>query len=94
MSVHSKVYTVRMEMNATAFRKSLFRTLDRALEGEPLFVTYKGARVHIVPTKKTSKLARLVKHDTIVGDDESIMGPHAEVMRLWEEKWKKRGKLD
>ena len=83
-----------MEMNATQFRKSLFQTLERALKGEPVSVTYKGARLHVVPAKKTSKLARLVKHDAIVSDDDSIMGPHTEVMRLWEEKWEKRGKLD
>ena len=84
-----------MEMNATEFRKTLFQTLERALEGEPVLITYKGSRLQVVPAKrKTSKLARLVKHDTIVGDDDSINGPHRELLRLWEEKWDKRGKLD
>jgi antitoxin (DNA-binding transcriptional repressor) of toxin-antitoxin stability system len=83
-----------MEMNATAFRKSLFQTLDRALEGEPVSVTYKGARLRLVPSKKTSKLARATKGDALMVDPDSIIGPQWEVLRLWEEKWAKRGKLD
>jgi antitoxin (DNA-binding transcriptional repressor) of toxin-antitoxin stability system len=84
-----------MEMNATAFRKSLFQTLDRALEGEPVSVTYKGARLRVVPAKKrVSKLSRAVEHDTMLVPWESIIGPDPEIMRLWEEKWDKKGTLD
>jgi len=90
VSVHSEVYTVHMEMNATQFRKSLFQTLERALEGEPVSITYKGARLRVVPTKKISKLARAVRlDDVMLVPWESIIGPDQDLMRELDEKFSK-----
>ena len=82
-----------MELNATEFRKSLFQTLERALEGEPVSVTYKGARLRLVPAKKVSKLSRAVKRDTLLVDPDSIIGPDPEMMRILEERWERNAKL-
>jgi len=86
------MYTVHMEMNATQFRKSLFQTLERALEGEPVSVTYKGARLSVVPAKKTSKLARATKGDALMVDPDSIVGSDPELIRYLETKWAADGK--
>jgi len=84
------VYTVHMEINATQFRKSLFQTLERALEGEPVSITYKGARLRVVPAKKISKLARAVRRDDVMLVPwESIIGSDPDLMRELDEKYSK-----
>lgn len=77
-----------MDMNATEFRKTLFRTLDQAIAGAPVSVTYKGERIRLVlATTGGSKLARAVRRDALVADPDSIVGPDPELMRSLKKKW-------
>ncbi len=71
-----------MAITASDLRKNIYRLLDRVAEdGRPLTVIRKGAPLKICRVEPSSKLARLVKHDCIKGDPQSLV--HLD----WENEW-------
>jgi antitoxin (DNA-binding transcriptional repressor) of toxin-antitoxin stability system len=76
-----------MEMNATEFRRTLFQTLDRAIQGEPVAITYKKARLRLVAGDGGAKLARAVRRNALVVDPDSIIRSDVELMRDFEQQW-------
>ena len=76
-----------MELNATEFRKSLFQTLDRVLQGDPVAITYKGARLRLVASEGGSKLARAVRRNALLVDPDSIVRSDADLMRELDAAW-------
>ena len=77
-----------MELTATDFRKHLFRTLERALEGESVEIVYKGARLRLSPPTN-SKLARAVQRPTLLVPPESIVESDFELMAELQANWQK-----
>lgn len=75
--------------SATLFRQTLFPTLDRALAGENVEISYKGSTVRLVARNKTSKLARARKRNAIAGDPDSLTSASASLMKTFEEEWRK-----
>ena len=78
-----------MELNATDFRKNLFQVLDRALQGEPVEIIYKGSRLRLDSPPGKSKLARAVRRHALLVEPQSIVESDAALMadleRSWEE---------
>jgi hypothetical protein len=62
-------------LSLTALRKRLYEVVDRVLEtGVPAVAERRGRRVLIVPEERTSsKLARLKKRSSIVGDPDDLV---------------------
>jgi len=80
-----------MTLSVTEFRKNLFQALDRAFQGEPVEVLYHGRKLRLVPEEVPSKLARLVKRDTLTIPanqlEEAITNVNQEAMVEWEREW-------
>jgi antitoxin (DNA-binding transcriptional repressor) of toxin-antitoxin stability system len=76
-----------MPVTATALRKSLFDSLDRALKGDPVTVTYKGAELQIVAQHSDSKLARAVRRNAIVGDPDDLIHSDRDLLNDLEQQW-------
>jgi hypothetical protein len=71
-----------MRVSASVPRGNIYRLLDEVIaKQEPLQVEHKGQLLEIIPKASAGKLARLVKHDCLVGDPESIV--HVD----WSGKW-------
>lgn len=82
-----------MKCTATQLRKNLFAALDKAADGEPIEITYKGSKFLLEADLRGSKLARLEPHpDFFLVDPESIIYTDPELMAdmeaAWEEDWK------
>lgn len=77
-----------MKLTATEFRKSLFPLLEKALHGESVEVSYKGATVKLVPSQSSSKLARAKRQHALVCDPESIVHSDKELMAEMEAEWR------
>ena len=75
-----------MAVTATQLRKQLFRTLDRALQGETIEITYKGATI-LLKTTGASKLARAVRRPTILVNPDELVESDANLMTELEQKW-------
>ena len=72
-----------MVLTASALRKDIYRLLDRvAEEGRPLTITRKGHQLKITPDAPVSKLSRLVPHDCMTVDPESL------VHQDWSGEWR------
>lgn len=72
-----------MTVTASQLRGNIYRLLDQVAEtGDPLLISRHGHVLKIVPVCSGSKLARLVKHDCIVGDPESL------VHHDWSSEWR------
>jgi hypothetical protein len=68
------VHGENMIISATKLRQNLYRILDEVLDsGIPVKINRKGEILKIVPEKKKSKFEKLVEHNTIIGDPESII---------------------
>ena len=82
-----------MKCTATQLRKNLFAALEKAADGEPIEITYKGQKFVLEADLRGSKLARLEPHpdfflvdpDSIIYTDPKLM---AEMQAAWEEDWK------
>ena len=73
-----------MRITASRLRENVYNILDEALEsGVPVEVMRKGRILRIIPERKPSKLSRLKKRDSLVGDPESIV--HMDWLKLWSE---------
>jgi len=70
-------------MKATQFRKSLFRTLDKAARtGKPVEVESKGRRFRIIAVQQSDKFAGLEKHpDVFSGDLDRLI--EIDWMKAW-----------
>jgi antitoxin (DNA-binding transcriptional repressor) of toxin-antitoxin stability system len=75
-----------MSVTATQFRKALFTTLDRAVQGETVEIIYKGTTI-LLKTAATSKLARAVRRPTILVNPDELVEPDANLMTELERKW-------
>ena len=76
-----------MEMNATNLRKNLFSCLQKAADGEPVTVVYKGVRLTI---SRPSKLAGMKRQRSWVGPgtwEDYKKEMRAEMEKAWEEDW-------
>lgn len=63
-----------MAITTSELRGNIYRLLDHILEtGEPLEIERKGRFLKIIPEAPPSRIARLVKHECLVGDPESIV---------------------
>ena len=74
-------------MNAPEFRRTLFQTLDRAIQGEPVAITYKKTRLRLVAGDGGAKLGRAVRRNAPVVDSDSIIRLDVELMRDFEQQW-------
>lgn len=81
-----------MEVPITQFRRDLFSLMNKALEGNEVWVTHKGRRLKIVPEgKPVSRLSRITPMDIIApGVDLKDDSWKVEMMREWEQKWDRR----
>ncbi len=71
-----------MPISTSALRGNIYKLLDQVLEsGQPLEIERKGKLLQIIPRDKQSKIQKLVKHQCIVGDPESIV--HLDWSREW-----------
>jgi hypothetical protein len=74
---------------ATELRKTLFQHLDRAVQGEAVHFTYKGAQLQITlqpGTVSGSKMSRLVYREGLA-DDDGLDRPDPALMQMLEAKW-------
>jgi hypothetical protein len=78
-----------MKLTATEFRKNLFSSLERTLQGEPVEVIYKGSTVRLVPEQAGSKLARLKPHDIVLCHPDSLSNSDPELLAEFEAEWQK-----
>lgn len=76
-----------MELTATSFRKQLFQTLDQALQGEAVSITYRGQRLHLTPAATSSKLSRAVQRPIILVDPNALVESDHELMQELEARW-------
>jgi hypothetical protein len=75
------------ELKATKFRKHLFEILDRAVHGEQVGVSYKGALVMLSLQAGESKLARAVRRNALIVHPESIVNSDAALMSEFQHAW-------
>lgn len=72
-----------MAISGTKLRENIYQLLDQALEtGESLEIKRKGRTLRIVPEPRPSRLARLPRRPTIMGDPEDLV--HMD----WSGEWK------
>jgi antitoxin (DNA-binding transcriptional repressor) of toxin-antitoxin stability system len=83
-------YIRAMEVSITQFRRDLFSLVNRALEGEEVWVAHRGHRFRIVPDRPSaSRLSRLTPLEVIDPqslrlDDSSLQ---EEMERAWTRDW-------
>jgi hypothetical protein len=71
-----------MKLTASRLRQDIYSILDQVLDtGVPVEIQRHGRRLRIVPDQKLSKLARLKKHNRIVGDLDSLI--HLDWSKEW-----------
>ena len=87
--VHIVMYTVRMKLTATEFRKNLFTVLERVVEGETVEIGYKGSSVRITSSSFTSKLARAKRRRALLCDPDAIVHSDKKLLTEMEAEWRK-----
>lgn len=71
-----------MTTSVSALRQNIYALLDTvAKTGQPLVIERKGHRLKVICEDPPARLARLVKHDCIVGNPEDLV--HLD----WSEEW-------
>lgn len=71
-------------ISATVLRQNVYAILDEILEsGQAVQVERKGRILRIVPDEVPSKLARLKKHDLVIGDMDDLI--HMDWSSEWSE---------
>lgn len=75
-----------MSLSLTEFRANLYQLVDQVIKtGVPLEIERKGVKIKLVPEKKKSKLARLIKHaGTIKGNPDNLV--HLDWSSEWDDK--------
>jgi len=76
-------------VTATTFRKTMFKTMDKALAGQKVTILYKGVPLMLC-SKQTapSKLERAVKRNALVAEPDSIIHSDEALQQDFEAKWK------
>ncbi len=70
------------KLSATKLRENLYAVLDEVLEtGSATIVERKGRLIRIVPDSAPSRISRLERHDTIVGDPDDLV--HLDWSSTW-----------
>ena len=77
-----------MAVTATQLRKQLFRTLDRAVQGETVEIIYKGTTI-LLKTTGISRLTRAVRRPTILVNPDELVESDANLMTELKQKWAK-----
>jgi len=77
-----------MEVNITRFRAGLFELMNRALNGEPVFITHRGTRVRLSPEAVPSRFSRVTPLQ-IVNPKADLLDPawKEEIRLAWERDW-------
>ena len=79
-----------MEVSITQFRQDIFDLVNQALEGNEVWVSYKGRRFRIAPENQpASRLERLTPLDVVNPDNEQLKDSslQEEMSRAWEKDW-------
>lgn len=72
-----------MTVTASVLRKDIYQLLDKVLAtGRPLEVKRKHGTVKIIAEQRSPKMARLKKHDCMIGDPEALV--HSD----WSGEWR------
>lgn len=74
-------------MLATELRKNLSQTLEKASNGDPVMIEYKGVSLRLEAVIGKRKLAGAVRRNSIVGDPDLLVGSDIELMDQLEKKW-------
>lgn len=77
-------------MTATVLRSHLFEALEKAVQGEPVEVSYKGKLLRIIPESGASKLARAKRQHALAVDPDLIISDKQaleEMEAAWKEDW-------
>ena len=77
------------DVTATAFRKTMFKTMDKAMAGQMVTILYKGVPL-VLSSKQTapSKLERAIKRNALVVDPDSIVHSDQALQQELDAKWK------
>ena len=78
-----------METNATEFRRNLFQLMDRAMQGELVEISWRGAKLRLSPPPGGSKLARAVRRHALRVDPGSIVESDPKLMAELSRGWKR-----
>jgi hypothetical protein len=84
------MYTIRMEVPITQFRRNIFSMANQALEGGEVWFTHKGRRLKVVPEgKPISRLSRITPMEVINYAEGGLenTGLLEEMTRAWEADW-------
>jgi len=79
-----------LEVSITQFRQDIFDLVNQALEGNEVWVSYKGRRFRIAPENQpASRLERLTPLDVVNPDNEQLNDSslQEEMSRAWEKDW-------
>lgn len=79
-----------MEVSITQFRQDIFDLVTQALEGNEVWVTYKGRRLRIAPENQpTTRLARITPLEVINPEGQKLddLSLGEEMTRAWERDW-------
>jgi hypothetical protein len=74
-------------MLATELRKNLFQTLEKASQGDPVMIEYKGVSLRLEATGRNSNLAGAIRRNAIIGDPDALIGPDQELLSELDAKW-------
>jgi hypothetical protein len=74
-------------MLATELRKNLFQTLEKASQGDPVMIEYKGVSLRLEATGRNSKLAGAIRRNAIIGDPDALIGPDQDLLSELDAKW-------
>ena len=77
-----------MEISITEFRRNLFSVVQKAMDGNEVWVRHKDRRFRIVPEGAPSKLSRITPMEIVApGVDLEDDSWKEEIMRDWERNW-------
>jgi hypothetical protein len=88
MNMQMNVALAPATFTATELRKTFFQHLDKAMQGESVRFTYKGARLQISlepGSANGSKMSRLVHREGL--DDNVDLDATKELLPQWEANW-------
>jgi prevent-host-death family protein len=88
--MYTMCYTLTVEVTISQFRRDLFQLVEKATQGEPLYVTHRGRRFRIVPeTPARTGLDALTPLQIVnpKAPDLDDPGWKEEMIREWESDW-------
>jgi len=81
-----------MEVPITQFRREIFTLVNKALDGNEVWVSHKGRRLKLVPEgQPASRLSRITPMDILIPETLDLNDPalKAEMMAEMEKAWNK-----